>query len=67
MANIVSDISDSVKNMASEALQTISNSLPRRKVALITGITGQVNNYKIIKFYYICVFFSLKLGWELSY
>ena len=42
MAKILSDIKDSVTSIATGALQTASNSLSKRKVALITGITGQV-------------------------
>jgi hypothetical protein len=42
MAKIAADIRDFVTDMTSAALQVASNSLTNRKVALITGITGQV-------------------------
>jgi len=42
MAKLVADIRDFVTDMTSGALQMASNSLTNRKVALITGITGQV-------------------------
>jgi hypothetical protein len=45
MAKIVSDIRDFITDMtdmASEAFQSASSDSTKRKVALITGITGQV-------------------------
>ncbi len=42
MAEMVSNIGGLVTDMASNALQSVSNALSKRKVALITGITGQV-------------------------
>lgn len=38
MANLVSDLGD----LASGVAQAAANILPKRRVALITGITGQV-------------------------
>ncbi len=62
MAKIVSDIRDFVTDMASAALPSASTGLTKRKIALITGITGQViiiiNDDNFIK---ICL-----LGWKLS-
>jgi len=42
MTQIISDIRDFVTDMATQAVQSVSSGSNRRKVALITGITGQV-------------------------
>ena len=42
MAEIVSNIGGRVTDLATNAVQSVSNVLNKRKVALITGITGQV-------------------------
>ena len=42
MTNIAAEIRDFVTEVATGAVQAVSNTLPKRKVALITGITGQV-------------------------
>jgi hypothetical protein len=56
MAEIVSKIGDLVTDMASNVLQSVSNTLPKRKIALITGITGQVRimNKTNLFIYSIC-------------
>ena len=43
MTNLAADIRDFVTDKVTNAAQAISDSLPKRKVALITGITGQVS------------------------
>ena len=42
MAKLISDIRDFVSDVASDVARVATDSLPRRKIALITGITGQV-------------------------
>jgi hypothetical protein len=42
MAKIASDIRDFVTDKVIGTIQTVTNSPIKRKVALITGITGQV-------------------------
>jgi flavin-binding protein dodecin len=42
MAKIISDIRDVVTSAATGAIQSASDTLTKRKIALITGITGQV-------------------------
>ncbi len=62
MEQIVSDIRDFVTDLASAALPSAATGVTKRKIALITGITGQViiiiNDDNSIK---ICL-----LGWKLS-
>lgn len=42
MAGIASEISNFVNDVATGVVQAAANIAPKRKVALITGITGQV-------------------------
>ena len=63
MTNIASDIRDFVSEKATTAVQAISNVLPKRKVALITGITGQVRF--ISKEFFVGIDLFDFLGWKL--
>jgi hypothetical protein len=51
MAGVISDIRDFVTDIASDARKVVSEVTSKRKIALITGITGQViiigNNIEI--------------------
>jgi hypothetical protein len=61
MAEIVSNIGGFVTDMAGNAIQSVSNALTKRKIALITGITGQVIIMNKIQPFHIFYF----LGWKL--
>lgn len=65
MTNIASDIRDFVTEAATGAAQAISNVLPKRKVALITGITGQVRILSNKLSSNCSIEFFLVLGWKL--